>query len=83
MIDAAPSAASRASGVRMPAASSRISLNTCSFRVAAAVATRVPQSWLCESTVPRATVPRLSLRSLAYSGSASFRFSIDTVTQPS
>src|SRR6516162_710132 len=75
MMDAAPNAAWYASADRVSAASAPISASTCVFRVAAALASRVPQSCSSFSTVLRVIEPRLSFRSLAYSGSASFRFS--------
>src|SRR6516225_9091713 len=75
MMDAAPNAAWYASADRVSAASAPISASTCVFRVAAALASRVPQSCSSFNTALRVIEPRLSLRSLAYSGSASFRFS--------
>src|ERR1700751_1718853 len=75
MIDAAPSAAWYASDDRLAAASAPISASTWVFRVAAALASSVPQSCSSLSTVLRVIEPRLSLRSLAYSGSAALRFS--------
>src|ERR1700742_4456914 len=75
MIDAAPSAVWLASADRTSAASAPISVSTWVFRVAAALASSVPHSCSVLSTVLRLIEPRLSLRSLAYSGSASFRLS--------
>src|SRR5690349_10208595 len=75
MIEAAPSAALYASADRLSAASAPIEPSTCALRLAAALASRVPHSCSSFSTVLRVIEPRLSLRSLAYSGSASLRFS--------
>src|ERR1700754_1145382 len=80
MIDAAPSAAWYASADRLSAASAPISASTWVFRVAAALASSVPHNCSSFSTVLRVIEPRLSLRSFAYSGSASLRFS--TVISP-
>src|ERR1700733_15248515 len=59
----------------MSAASAPISDSTWVFRVAAALASNVPQSCSSFRTVLRLIDPRLSLRSLAGSGGASFRLS--------
>src|SRR5579875_2655929 len=76
MTAAAPSAAWYASAERLSAASAPISASTCALRVAAALASSVPHNCSSPSTVVRLMEPRLSLRSLAYSGSADLRFSI-------
>src|SRR6185312_3288178 len=81
MMDAAASAAWYASAVKVSAASLPISASTRAFRVAAALASRVPHSCSSFSSALRVIEPRLSLRSLAYSGSAALRFS--TLISPS
>src|ERR1700744_1977560 len=73
--EAAPSAAWYASADRWSAASAPISASTWAFRVAAALASKVPHSCSSFSSELRTIDPRLSLRSLAYSGSASFKLS--------
>ncbi|CPB96180.1 Uncharacterised protein [Mycobacterium tuberculosis] len=59
-----------------------MSANTCGFRVAAALASRVPHSCSWSSTLLRVIELRFSLMSLAYSGSAALSFSILIDSRP-
>src|SRR5882724_320117 len=77
MIEAAALAASSASGERCSFASRTIAAMTLRLREASAVATRVPHRCCSLSSVSITRAARLSRWSLAYSGSFSFKASID------
>src|SRR5712664_26958 len=77
MIEAAALAASSASGERCSFASPTIPAMTLRLREASAVATRVPHRCCSLSSVSITRAARLSRWSLAYSGSFSFKASID------